>query len=107
MAVPPAPRDDIIALGYVLCYCVHGGLPWIKEGKLKNDEVIIAKNAYMETLQRSPPLQLFHLLRHGYTMKQGEVPEYAFLKNLLQRMIREKGWSVTDAYDWGPSCGVK
>ena len=96
----PAPRDDIISLGYVLCYLVHGGLPWIKDDKLNPDQVVVAKNQYLETIAKQPPIQLHYFLRTAYAMKQGELPDVPYLCNLIQRLMVDRGWKDEGDYDW-------
>jgi serine/threonine protein kinase len=95
-----APRDDIIALGYVLCYLFHGGLPWTRDKTLNVAELLRQKNAYFETLQRTPPIQLHYFLKSGYALRQGEIPDYRYLKSLVQRMMEEKRWSDDGTFDW-------
>lgn len=95
-----APRDDVIALGYVLCYLFHGGLPWMKDRTMNLQEVLRQKSAYLDTLQRTPPLQLYQLLKTGYSMRQGEVPDYRYLKSLVGRMLEERKWTDDGTFDW-------
>lgn len=95
-----APRDDIIALGYVLCYLFHGGLPWTRDRTLNVAELLRQKNAYFETLQRTPPIQLHYFLKSGYALRQGEIPDYRYLKSLVQRMMEEKKWTDDGTFDW-------
>ena len=96
-----APRDDIIAIGYVLCYLFYGGLPWIKERQqLNNTEVVRQKMLYMDALQRAPPIQLHYFLKSGYALRQGELPDYSYLRGLIRRLMIDKGWSDDGAFDW-------
>jgi casein kinase 1 len=99
----PAPRDDVIAIGYVLCYVFHGGLPWIQERQhLQSAEVIRQKMLFMDVLQHTPPIQLHYFLKSGYAMRQGEVADYSYLRGLIKRLMQERGWSDAGAFDWAP-----
>lgn len=95
-----APRDDVIALGYVLCYLFHGGLPWTREKTLNVGDLLRQKTAYLETLQRTPPIQLHYFLKSGYALRQGEIPDYRYLKSLVHRMMDEKNWVDDGKFDW-------
>jgi serine/threonine protein kinase len=97
----PSPRDDIVALGYVLCYLTHGGLPWSADDThLDGEKLIRAKAQYLEALSSTPPLQLHHFLKSGYSLKQGDTPDYVFLCSLVKKMMRERGWSPDAPLDW-------
>jgi serine/threonine protein kinase len=98
-----APRDDVIAVGYVLCYLFHGGLPWTRERILNMTELVRQKNSYLDTLQRTPPIQLHYFLKSGYALRQGDVPDYKYLKNLVSRIMEEKDWNDDAQFDWSPN----
>jgi serine/threonine protein kinase len=102
-----APRDDIIALGYVLCYLFHGGLPWTRERTLNLTDLLRQKNTYNDTLQRTPPIQLHYFLKSGYALRQGEIPDYRYLKSLVLRMMEEKHWMDDGQFDWSAQLKVK
>jgi tRNA A-37 threonylcarbamoyl transferase component Bud32 len=99
----PCPRDDVISVGYVLCYLTHGGVPWAGgdgQEQLDGPKLVRAKNQYMEALATTPPLQLFAFLKSAYALKQGDTPDYVYLCNLVRRMMRERGWSTEAPLDW-------
>jgi len=96
----PGPRDDAIALGYVLCYLLKGGLPWIADQPPSDQALYLAKKAYASQIARTPPLQLYHYLKHCNDLKQGELPDYAFLKNVFARWMAENKWTADGQFEW-------
>jgi hypothetical protein len=67
----------------------------------------MSKKAYVAQIQRNPPVQLYHFLKHCNDLKQGEMPDYAFLKNMFLRLLTENKWSMDGVFDWTSHVGVR
>eukprot|EP01012_Entosiphon_sulcatum_P032754 TRINITY_DN4160_c0_g1_i1.p1 TRINITY_DN4160_c0_g1~~TRINITY_DN4160_c0_g1_i1.p1 ORF type:complete len:1060 (+),score=126.12 TRINITY_DN4160_c0_g1_i1:592-3771(+) len=96
----PTRRDDLEALGYMLWYFLHGGLPWI--GKtLRLRELAEEKRRFcIETTHKSAPVHLHHFLKAARALRSDERPDYATFRSLFVRLMAEKGLDSSAPYDW-------
>ena len=74
-------RDDMISLGYVLCYLLLKSLPWENKDKLlvqlmKNNN---KKYLYINDLPDAIKIYLEYVIN----MKYNEIPDYQMLSNVL------------------------
>ena len=105
----PAPRDDLISVLYVLCYLLHGSLPWMSsEGrKLSRVEMLKLKSKYPDVLQQaaeaSPsttPRPLYQYLKTCHSLRQNEIPDYPYLKSLFVQAMSERQIKDDSSFDW-------
>eukprot|EP00657_Telonema_sp_P-1_P006168 TRINITY_DN24320_c0_g1_i1.p1 TRINITY_DN24320_c0_g1~~TRINITY_DN24320_c0_g1_i1.p1 ORF type:complete len:164 (-),score=26.48 TRINITY_DN24320_c0_g1_i1:56-547(-) len=104
----PAPRDDLISVLYVLCYLLHGSLPWMSsEGrKLSRVEMLKLKSKYPDVLQQaaeaSPattPRPLYQYLKACHSLRQNEIPDYPYLKSLFVQAMSERQIKDDSGFD--------
>jgi len=102
------PRDDIEALGYCLIYFLYGGrLPWM--GILANtpDKMIqlignVKRSLPLEKLCQGQPKQFIKFIEHVRKLGFYDLPDYDYLRGLLDEILKEQG-EVDDGYfDWIP-----
>ncbi|KZV70170.1 kinase-like protein [Peniophora sp. CONT] len=100
-------RDDIVLLGHMLLYLLHGRLPWqgvfapSLEAKIQRmGEMKTPKNPAMIELLAHSPAGLSELLEHAHRLEFAQKPDYALLRALLERAMQEYGWVCDGGFDW-------
>lgn len=83
----PSRRDDLISMGYMFMYLLHGNLPWQKlSPHLSNKEKIDAIYE-MKLKMRSDKIIANHLLekymKYVYSLEYTETPNYTYLISLF------------------------
>ncbi|KAL1948927.1 hypothetical protein VTO73DRAFT_10733 [Trametes versicolor] len=104
--------DDIESLLYILLEFLHGTLPWERlPVSLPADSVFVLKadssptGSVQTLLARSPPeFAAYHA--HVMGLAFGEEPDYALLRGLFRRRMREEGWVYDGRYDWMDPSGL-
>lgn len=105
----PAPRDDLISVLYVVCYFLHGSLPWMSsDGKrLSRSEMLRLKGRFPEVLQQASeavpsttPRHLYLYLKTCHGLRQNEIPDYPFLKSLFSQAMQERQIKDDGSFDW-------
>ena len=100
-------RDDIVLLGHMLLYLLHGRLPWqgifapSREAKVQRmGEMKRPDNRPMTPLLAQSPPALSGMMRHAYQLQFAQKPDYAYLRALLERTMYENGWRPDGCFDW-------
>ena len=94
IGISPSRRDDIESLGYMLIYLYKRELPWEKlTFKSKNE---IPQKIYerkklitMEELCKDMPKEMLEFMKYTKSLKFEEEPNYNYLKNLLNIMLKK------------------
>ena len=98
-------RDDLEAVGYVLLYFLRGKLPW--QGlHVKNKEDRYHK--IMEIKRETTPFQLCkgfpkefeQYVEYTRNLEYENDPDYRFLKNLFNSILKEEKNNLENIYDW-------
>ena len=92
--VEPSRRDDLESLGYVLINLFSKGLPWKNISfKNKNEYALKAyrlkKTISLNTLCKDSPEEMIDFMKYVKSLKFEEEPNYNYLRNLLQNVIKE------------------
>lgn len=98
-------RDDMIALGYVMMYCLKGCLPWqgIKEKKRLAKYAKIAemkKNTPLEELCDGFPHEFVDYFKYCYALEFMEEPDYMYLRQLFKDLYVRLNYEYDFKYDW-------
>ena len=95
----PSRRDDIESLLYVILYLFTGTLGWLKE---TNDN---KKCRIKEELLNLHDIPYFFKVMITYIrgLKFEEKPNYDFLFKLIDLEIKEKGYKLTNKFEWEAS----
>ena len=99
-------RDDIEAVGYMLCYFLKGGLPWqgmvLKDPKRKYDKIKQKKyDIKLEDLCIGQPDEFAQFIQYARNMKFEDKPDYNYLRGLLKEAAKKAGLQYdTSKFDW-------
>ena len=98
-------RDDLEAVGYVLLYFLRGKLPW--QGlhvKKKEDRYHRIMEIKMETapsqLCQGFPKEYEIYVDYTRNLEYEQDPDYKFLKNLFNNILKEDKNNSENGYDW-------
>ncbi|TFK54776.1 kinase-like protein, partial [Heliocybe sulcata] len=101
----PSRRDDVEAIGILLLYLCHGRLPWqgivvpdIPSKLLRIGEMKRGK-PFADLLTKSPAF-FDPFFKHCRSLDFDTQPDYAYLRNLLRRTMKDHGWEYDWEYDW-------
>ena len=99
-------RDDIEAVGYMLCYFLKGGLPWqgmvLKDPKRKYDKIKQKKyDIKLEDLCIGQPDEFAQFIQYARNMKFEDKPDYNYLRGLLRQAAKNNGLVFDSSkFDW-------
>eukprot|EP00744_Colponema_vietnamica_P002683 GILI01004178.1.p1 GENE.GILI01004178.1~~GILI01004178.1.p1 ORF type:complete len:462 (+),score=107.20 GILI01004178.1:160-1386(+) len=96
----PAPRDDLISIIYVLCYLLHGSLPWITEKPISRAEMLTLKAKFVCQQNTNTPKGVQQFLKAAYVLHQQDMPDYGAFKSLLRSTLKAKDLREDGSYDW-------
>lgn len=93
------------AIGFVLLHLLHSRLPW--QGFRYKDESVAMKHVqdmkvgqpFTDLLSRSPACFTSYF-DHCRSLGFDEKPNYTFLRDVLRREMRVRGWEYDWKYDW-------
>ncbi|KAJ9442300.1 Discs overgrown protein kinase [Diplonema papillatum] len=99
-------RDDIMSIGYMLCYFLRGKLPWQGLGKLGNPKAIHGAIACCKVKTNSKslcagcPPALEEYIRYAASLRYEQKPDYNYLRSLFMKSLQTKGHTQDSVYDW-------
>lgn len=100
-------RDDLESLGHVFFYFLRGSLPWqglkAPNNKSKYEKIGLTKQKIdpFDLLQNGQlPKQFAQYLKYTRSLKFEETPDYNYLINLMDDVLRERGLQEDGHYDW-------
>jgi len=102
------PRDDIEALGYCLIYFLLGGrLPWMGIIADTPDKMIklignVKRSLPLEKLCEGKPKQFIKFIEHVRKLGYYDLPDYDYLRGLLDEVLKEEGEEDDGYFDWIP-----
>ena len=87
-------RDDLESIGYMLIYLYESKLPWEKIEAINKLEIVekifyIKKQISMNTLCKNLPKEMTEFMVYIKSLKFNEKPNYNYLKNLLEIMLKK------------------
>ena len=87
-------RDDLESIGYMLIYLYESKLPWEKIEAINKLEIVekifyIKKQISMNTLCKNLPKEMTEFMVYIKSLKFDEKPNYNYLKNLLEIMLKK------------------
>jgi len=87
-------RDDLESIGYMLIYLYENKLPWEEIEALNTIEMArkvfyIKKQISMNTLCKNLPKEMTEFMVYIKSLKFDEKPNYNYLKNLLEIMLKK------------------
>ena len=99
------PRDDLIALSYILIRFLLGFLPWENENPLKNNDDILEMKldeyrARFLYEYEEIPVELAIFLEYCYHLKYVDLPLYYYLEELLVGIKKKKKIIDDGELDW-------
>ncbi|KAF9764832.1 putative casein kinase I like protein [Nosema granulosis] len=103
--VEQSRRDDLEGIGYCLIYFLNGRLPWQglrAESKQEKYDAIRKKKESLKiwelcaNLPHEMYMYMFYVRNLGYE----DPPNYEYLKELFNGLLRKNGWRHNDEYDW-------
>merc|ERR1712232_186093 len=101
----PSRRDDLISLGYILLIFVRGRLPWqdvkAPSKRAKNEEIARLKRRIShEELCEGFPSEFIMFLTYCYSLAYADMPDYNYLRSLIDTMLDQQGCSPDDHIEW-------
>lgn len=98
-------RDDLESVGYVLMYLLRGSLPWqgLKVyGKEDKYQKILQKKKEtpVEELCKGFPDELVSFINYVKKLSYTEDPDYEYLRNLLDKIMKDNNFDNDQIYDW-------
>lgn len=105
LGIEQSRRDDLESIGYMLLYFLKKKLPWQSiNGKDKKDKMNkifnIKKNIKLEELCKDCPKEFLLYLKYCRKLRYTEKPDYFYLKQLFQKLLKRKGYKFDYNYDW-------
>ena len=103
-------RDDIESIGYVLIYFLIGSLPWqglkVKQYEDQFEKIAMKKyNITVSELCRGCPEEFILYFNHVDTLQFEDEPNYEYLIELFQQMIKKYCNDVYYDFDWKQDMG--
>ena len=96
----PSRRDDMESIGYILLYLLIGYLPWqglrISNRDEKHKIIGEKKNKIKlwDKYNSQVPGEIFIIIHYCRNLKYDEVPDYDYLKKILNNLYEHKGFNV-------------
>lgn len=112
MGYEQSRRDDLECLGYVLIYFLKGSLPWqgmrakTKEEKYRK-VADMKKNTPIETLCSGIPYEFVQYVKYCRSLGFTDRPDYKYLRKLLQRLFKQRGFVKDYVFDWTKQAPTK
>lgn len=98
-------RDDLESVGFCMIYFLKGRLPWQglrartkqeKYEKIRESKEGISLYELCMGLPKEIHSFCFYVRNLGYE----DMPNYAYLRTLLNDALRQRGWKKDDGFDW-------
>ncbi|KAI0031087.1 kinase-like protein [Vararia minispora EC-137] len=103
LGIEASPRDDLESLSYMLIYFLRGTLPWRKLRATTVsgtwDLIRDAKRAAESTLTQNLPREFAEFHEYTRRLDFGDVPDYAGMRELFQRLGKRVGARYPDMED--------
>jgi hypothetical protein len=98
-------RDDLESLGYMALYFLRGFLPWqglqAPNRQAKYERVLEQKQQTgMDELCRDLPSKFATYINYLRHVKDPDMPDYAYLRNLFDGLFRHLGFEHDHVFDW-------
>lgn len=94
-------RDDFESLGYLLVYLLKGGLPWEKYLDFGYQSIESFKREILiGELCEGLNYEFCVLLNYFRDLGFEQVPNYAFIKDVLVKLFNQKGFTFDFKFDW-------
>ena len=98
-------RDDLEAVGYMLCYFLRNGdLPWMGIKAKKKDKIEMLKqlkrDTTFETLLEGHPQEYIEYMKHVRGLAFDQDPNYAYIRKLFEGAMTKNGWTMDYNFDW-------
>ncbi|XP_002137749.3 casein kinase I [Drosophila pseudoobscura] len=98
-------RDDLESLGYMLIYFRHGRLPWQgvrADTRAQKFEQIgeMKASIKLDSLCNQMPEEFLLFLRYCRCLHFGDIPDYVYLRRMLQSILFRKGLLNDFLFDW-------
>ncbi len=92
-------RDDLEAVGFMLCYfLLKGSLPWqgLKVKKSERAEMLIKikQETTFEQLLEGQPIEFIDYMNYVRNLAFDQRPDYSYIKKLFEGMMLKNGWDV-------------
>jgi casein kinase 1 len=103
----PSRRDDLISLGYMALYLLHGTLPWqgiIEEKREDKHARICQKKEDICLWEAFPevPGEFITYMNYCENLEYDAEPDYNYLKTLFLNLYRLHRYPIDNIYDWTP-----
>ena len=98
-------RDELESLGYIFIYFLKGKLPWqniIAKNKEEKYKKILQKKLEIsaQELCKGLPKEFEMFLEYAKNIKYEEKPDYQYLHNLLDKVMKDNKIKNDSIYDW-------
>ncbi|CAD8197066.1 unnamed protein product [Paramecium octaurelia] len=102
IARSPRYIDDLYSLAYLLLYLLNGTLPWqqfdnilnkTQFEELQNQKIKVIND---QTFLNSQPSIFGEWFKYLNSLKQSQLPNYIYLRNILISKIYENGWKPNE-----------
>ncbi|EDV92678.1 GH18700 [Drosophila grimshawi] len=98
-------RDDMESLGYTLIYFNRGSLPWqglqTERNQQKAEQICEKKiSTPIEVLCEGSPAEFSIYLNYCRSLRFEEQPNYTYLRELFQKLLRTLNHQYDYVYDW-------
>lgn len=98
-------RDDLESLGHMFLYFLRGSLPWqglkadtLKERYQRIGDVKMA--TAIDVLCKDCPAEFGEYLRYARALEFTQKPDYGYLRELINQVMREGNIEDDGVYDW-------
>lgn len=98
-------RDDLEAVGFVICYFIRqGNLPWIGLKCKKNERNAMIRdfkgNTPFEELLEGHPVEFVKYMKYCRSLQFDQKPDYNYLKKLFESLMQKNGYEDDGEFDW-------
>ena len=105
LGIEQGRRDDLEGLGYIFLYFLRGSLPWqglYAKTKLERYRKIKEKkqSTSVEALCDGYPHAFVEYLQYCSQLGFEDLPDYAYLRQLLRSVFVDAGFELDYAFDW-------
>lgn len=90
-------RDDCWSWLFMLVELMYGKLPW-RDCSSKN--ILEKKEKSLENLFKFGPVELYQALDHIADLKYESRPDYDFLRSVIIKICKLRGFLFNDPYDF-------
>lgn len=104
-------RDDLESVGFCMVYFLKGRLPWqglrAKTKQEKYDKIRESKQSVsLYELCMDLPKELHSFCFYVRNLGYEDMPNYAYLRTLLNDALRQRGWKNDSMFDWALKASV-